>query len=79
MNHIYGVNKYTYARYCTEQIFFFKLPELDPDPELVMKFPDPDPTGSGSATLPLGMGGGGIPEADLIGSVVHPDPKLFAS
>ncbi len=44
MNHIYGVNKYTYARYCTEtDIFFFKLPELDPDPDLVVNFPDPDP------------------------------------
>ncbi len=42
MNHIYRVNKYTYARYCTEtDIFFFKLPELDPDPDLVVKFPDP--------------------------------------
>jgi hypothetical protein len=47
MNHIYGVNKYTYALYCTEtDIFLKKLPELDPDPDLVMKFPDrdPDPT-----------------------------------
>jgi hypothetical protein len=26
-----------------KQIFFFKLPELDPDPDLVVKFPDPDP------------------------------------
>jgi hypothetical protein len=42
MNHIYGVNKYTYARYCTEtDIFFLKLSELDPDPDLVVKFPDP--------------------------------------
>jgi hypothetical protein len=24
-----------------KQIFFFKLPELDPDPDLVVKFPDP--------------------------------------
>ncbi len=24
MNHIYGVNKYTYARYCTETDIFFK-------------------------------------------------------
>ncbi len=37
------VNKYTYARYCTETDIFFKLPELDPDPDLVVKFPDPDP------------------------------------
>jgi hypothetical protein len=38
-----------------KHIFFKKLPELDPDPDLVVKFPDPakspDPTGSGSATL----------------------------
>jgi hypothetical protein len=26
-----------------KQIFFNKLPELDPDPDLVVKFPDPDP------------------------------------
>jgi hypothetical protein len=26
-----------------KQIFFFKLPELDPDPDLVVNFPDPDP------------------------------------
>jgi hypothetical protein len=26
-----------------KQIFFKKLPELDPDPDLVVKFPDPDP------------------------------------
>jgi hypothetical protein len=26
-----------------KQIFFLKLPELDPDPDLVVKFPDPDP------------------------------------
>jgi hypothetical protein len=65
MNHIYGVNKYTYARYCTEtDIFFLKIPELDPDPDLVMNFPDPakgpDPTGSGfgSATLLLVPGPG---------------------
>ncbi len=44
-----------------KQIFFFKLPELDLDPDLVVKFPDPDPTkrsgsgsGSGSATLVTG-------------------------
>jgi hypothetical protein len=43
MNHIYGVNKYTYAQYCTETDIFLKLPELDPDPDLVVKFPDPDP------------------------------------
>jgi hypothetical protein len=24
-----------------KQIFFKKLPELDPDPDLVVKFPDP--------------------------------------
>jgi hypothetical protein len=24
MNHIYGVNKYTYARYCTETYIFLK-------------------------------------------------------
>jgi hypothetical protein len=39
-----------------KQIFLFKLPELEPDPDLVVKFPDsdPDPTkksGFGSATL----------------------------
>ncbi len=44
MNHIYGVNKYTYARYYTETDIFFKLPELDPDLDLVVNFPDPDPT-----------------------------------
>jgi hypothetical protein len=27
-----------------KQIFFTKLAELDPDPDLVVKFPDPDPT-----------------------------------
>ncbi len=43
MNHIYGVNKYTYARYCTETDIFL-LPELDPDRDLVVNFPDPDPT-----------------------------------
>jgi hypothetical protein len=32
-----------------KQIFFKKLPKLDPDPDLMVKFPDP--TGSGSATL----------------------------
>jgi hypothetical protein len=26
-----------------KQIFFKKLPELDPDPDLVVKFLDPDP------------------------------------
>jgi hypothetical protein len=26
-----------------KQIFFYKLPELDPDLDLVVKFPDPDP------------------------------------
>jgi hypothetical protein len=26
-----------------KHIFFFKLPELDLDPDLVVKFPDPDP------------------------------------
>jgi hypothetical protein len=26
-----------------KQIFFFLLPELDPDPDLVVNFPDPDP------------------------------------
>jgi hypothetical protein len=32
--------------------FFKKLPELDPDPDLVVKFPDPDlAKRSGSATL----------------------------
>jgi hypothetical protein len=41
-----------------KQIFFLKLPELDLDPDLVVKYPDPDPakrsgsgSGSGSATL----------------------------
>jgi hypothetical protein len=43
MNHLYGVNKDTYVRYCTETDLFKKLPELDPDPEPVVKFPDPDP------------------------------------
>ncbi len=41
-----------------KQIFFYKLPELEPDPDLVVKFPDPDPakgsgSGFGSATLPV--------------------------
>jgi hypothetical protein len=35
-----------------KQIFFFKLPELDPDP--VVKFPDPAKR-SGSATLELAI------------------------
>jgi hypothetical protein len=26
-----------------KQIFFFKLPELDPVPDMAVKFPDPDP------------------------------------
>jgi hypothetical protein len=52
MNHIYGVNKYTYARYCAEtDIFFFKLPELDPD--LVVKFPGPDPNSRKYVTIAL--------------------------
>jgi hypothetical protein len=35
-----------------KQIFFFNIPELDPDPDLVVKFPDPAKrSGSGSATL----------------------------
>jgi hypothetical protein len=35
-----------------KQIFFKKLPELDPDLDLVVKFPAPDPAKrSGSATL----------------------------
>jgi hypothetical protein len=35
-----------------KQIFFFKLPELDPDQDLVVKFPDPAKrSGFGSATL----------------------------
>jgi hypothetical protein len=35
-----------------KQIFFFKLPEMDPDPDLVgIRQKGPDPTGSGSATL----------------------------
>ncbi len=39
-----------------KQTFFFKLPELDLDPDLVVNFPDPDPakrsgSGFGSATL----------------------------
>ncbi len=51
MNHIYGVNKFKYARYCTETDIFLKLPELDPD--LVVKFMDPDPTGSGSGSATL--------------------------
>jgi hypothetical protein len=61
MNHLYGVNKYTYARYCTEtDLLKKKLPELDPDPEpdwdLVVKFPDPAKRfGSRSATLLIGQ------------------------
>jgi hypothetical protein len=60
MNNLYGVHKYTYARYCTETDLFKKLPELDPDPEpdpnLEVKFPDPGPakrsgSGSGSSTF----------------------------
>jgi hypothetical protein len=35
-----------------KQIFFYKLPELEPDPDLVVKFPDPAKrSGFGSATL----------------------------
>jgi hypothetical protein len=37
-----------------KQIFFLKLPELDLDPDLVVKYPDPakrSRSGSGSATL----------------------------
>jgi hypothetical protein len=35
-----------------KQIFLKKLPELDPDPDLVVKFPDPAKrSGAGSATL----------------------------
>jgi hypothetical protein len=39
-----------------KQMFFCKLRELDPDPDLVVKFPDPGldlekRSGSGSATL----------------------------
>jgi hypothetical protein len=37
-----------------KQVFFFKLPELDPDPDLVVNFPDPDlakRSRFGSATL----------------------------
>ncbi len=35
-----------------KQIFFFKLPELDPDPDLVVNYPDPTKrSGFGSATL----------------------------
>jgi hypothetical protein len=36
-----------------KQIFFKKLPELDPDPDLVVKYPDPAKR-SGSATLHTG-------------------------
>jgi hypothetical protein len=40
-----------------KQIFFKKLPELDPDPDLVAKFPDPAKrSGSGSATLATRVG-----------------------
>jgi hypothetical protein len=45
MTHLYGVNNYTYARYCAVTDLFKKLPELDPDPEpdpdLVVKLQDP--------------------------------------
>jgi hypothetical protein len=37
-----------------KQIFFFKLPQLDPDPDFVVKYPDPDPQrweGGGSVLL----------------------------
>jgi hypothetical protein len=40
-----------------KQIFFYKLPELDLDPDLVVKYPDPAKrtgSGFGSATLPSG-------------------------
>ncbi len=40
MKYLYEIHKYTYARYCTETDLFKKLPELDPDPDLVVKFPD---------------------------------------
>jgi hypothetical protein len=44
-----------------KQIFFKKLPELDPDQDLVVKFPDPDPAKrSGSATLTAGPGNTGL-------------------
>ncbi len=38
-----------------KQIFFFKLPELDPDPDpdLVVKFPDPDPQHCTQGTFSL--------------------------
>jgi hypothetical protein len=56
INHIFRVNKYTYAQYCTETDIFKKLPELDPDPDLVVKFPDPAKR-SGTATLAWKMTG----------------------
>jgi hypothetical protein len=40
-----------------KQIFFYKLPELEPDPDVVVKFPDPEKrsgSGFGSATLDIG-------------------------
>jgi hypothetical protein len=42
-----------------KQIFFLKLPELDLDPDLVVKFPDPDPAKrSGSDRIRIRNTGG---------------------
>jgi hypothetical protein len=53
MNHIYGVNKYTYARYCTETDIFLKTTragsgssfggEISGSGKKVRIRPDPDP------------------------------------
>ncbi len=53
MNHIYGVNKYTYARYCTETDIFLKTiragsgsgfgGEISGSGKNVRIRPDPDP------------------------------------
>ncbi len=54
MNHIYGVNKYTYAWYCTETYIFFKTTKAGSGfgGELSgSRKKGPDPTGFGSATL----------------------------
>jgi hypothetical protein len=56
MNHIYRVNKYTYARYCTETDLFFKNYQIQIriwwwNFRIWIRQKGPDPTGSGSATL----------------------------
>ncbi len=60
MNHIYGVNKYTYARYCTETDIIFNYQSWIRiriwwwSFRIRQKGPDPTGSGFGSATLLLG-------------------------